>query len=360
MAALAALASGGVQADPAPDYSGARISAELRFLDAPADGMPVERSPKLHMSFGGANVRAIMDTGSTGILVSASAIPGVDALPSKGPGELTYTSSGRIMRGKWVTTPVTISGRDGASVTTKPMPVLAVTRMDCLDNARDCTPMDAPRHVAMMGVGFAREGDRQRTGTPDKNPFLNLDAGNGLRRGYVISRASVRLGLTAATTHGFSFLKLERNAELGDWRPLPACITAGDLPEACGTALVDTGVTAMFLTLPAVPAAPDDGADGDGGIQGGDQQEGQEGTIRMRQPRLAVGARLSVRFGGKEGPGYSFVVGDPDQLTAPTRIIPVGGRNRPTFVNTGVRLLNGFDYLYDADGGYVGFRRAGL
>jgi hypothetical protein len=28
-----------------------------------------------------------------------------------------------------------------------------------------------------------------------------------------------------------------------------------------------------------------------------------------------------------------------------------------TFVNTSFRVLNAFDFLYDADGGYAGFRR---
>jgi hypothetical protein len=32
---------------------------------------------------------------------------------------------------------------------------------------------------------------------------------------------------------------------------------------------------------------------------------------------------------------------------------------RPPFVNTSVNFLNGFDYLYDADGGFVGFRWTG-
>jgi hypothetical protein len=32
---------------------------------------------------------------------------------------------------------------------------------------------------------------------------------------------------------------------------------------------------------------------------------------------------------------------------------------RPPFVNTSVHFLNGFDYLYDADGGFVGFRWSG-
>jgi hypothetical protein len=34
-------------------------------------------------------------------------------------------------------------------------------------------------------------------------------------------------------------------------------------------------------------------------------------------------------------------------------------RNRAPFVNTSLRFLNGFDYLYDADGGFMGFRWTG-
>jgi hypothetical protein len=34
-------------------------------------------------------------------------------------------------------------------------------------------------------------------------------------------------------------------------------------------------------------------------------------------------------------------------------------RTRAPFVNTSLHFLNGFDYLYDADGGFVGFRWTG-
>ena len=44
-----------------------------------------------------------------GIVVSASRIPGNEALPSE-PGRLTYSSSGRIMVGRWVRVPVTLVG----------------------------------------------------------------------------------------------------------------------------------------------------------------------------------------------------------------------------------------------------------
>lgn len=81
-AALPALADG-------PDLSAAAKSVTLNYLDAPPEGGPIDRSPTLHMSFGGDPVRAIMDTGSTGIVVSQDVIPGLENLTAQGPGRLT-------------------------------------------------------------------------------------------------------------------------------------------------------------------------------------------------------------------------------------------------------------------------------
>ena len=77
----------------------------------------------------------MLDSGSTGIVVAARYIPGFDLLPSMGEGRLTYSSSGRVMIGRWVVTPLALVGRDGARVETEPMPVLAVTRVECWSNA---------------------------------------------------------------------------------------------------------------------------------------------------------------------------------------------------------------------------------
>ena len=126
-----------------------------------AAGGHLEKPPLLGLSFGGRQRRAVMDTGSTGIVVAASSIPDVDRLESRGPGTLTYTSSGRIMRGDWVVTPVTIAGANGASVTTAPIPVLAVRRIECLDNARNCT---AEREPA------SRRNDRHRVRAQGSGP----------------------------------------------------------------------------------------------------------------------------------------------------------------------------------------------
>lgn len=324
----------------------AQQAVTLPYLNAPAEGEPIRRPPTLGLSLGGPVRRAVMDTGSTGVVVSATAIAGFDALPVLGPGTLTYTSSGRVMRGVYVRTPVTVIGADGTQFTTRPIPVLAVTRIDCLATARDCVPIAAPRRVAMLGVGFARARDRQPGAGPERNPFLALpgmgDKGvpGTLGRGYVVGRRAVQVGLAAADKAGFSRVRLTADAKTGDWSPTPACLALdARTPPACGTLLLDTGVTTMFLTLPDA------------------QTLGLEELDPRGERVVADGVPLAVRPGPRAGaPAYGFTVGDRADPVAPEGVILVGGGTRAPFVNTTVRALNAFDYLFDADAGEVGFR----
>lgn len=244
------------------------------------------------------------------------------------------------MVGNWVVTPVTIMGAGGASITTAPLPVLAVDRIECLSQARDCTPQDNPSRVAMMGVGFGREADRQGQSTPDKNPFLHVsDMESGsMRRGYIVTGEGVELGLSEKNARGFQYVKLERNPKTGDWAGVASCITLGQGQPSCGSALVDTGVTTMFLSLP--PQA-----------EAGLVEEQGDGRA------IAGGTQISVNFGADaSGPGYMFSAGNSSNPAAPARIVLVGDGSRPTFVNTSVRALNAFDLLFDDEGGYVGIR----
>ena len=176
--------------------------------------------------------------------------------------------------------PVTITGANGASFTTRPVPVLAVTSIDCTETARSCAPRNDPRHVAMIGVGFGRRSRSQSEGTADNNPFLNISGADtpGLHRGYIVTRDGVQIGVSAAGVPGpYATVQLPRSEETGEWSGAPACIAVEDHAPACGSVLLDTGVL-------------------------------------------------------------------------------VGRGDRPTFVNTSVNVLNGFDYLYDADAGIVGYR----
>ncbi len=151
-------------------------------------------------------------------------------------------------------------------------------------------------------------------------------------------------------------MQLSRDDALQDWSTPPACITIDDRTPACGTVLPDTGVNGMFLSLPASEEEP---------------RAGSRRTDRSLLPGTKV--TISLAPGnvapGNAAPGntvpetsvqgvaiYSFRIGDVSNPLAPTRVTLVGRGDRPTFVNTGVHLLNGFDYLFDADKGVVGYR----
>jgi hypothetical protein len=183
-------------------YEDYHKSAYLPYINAPGPLEDITEVPRLRISFGTRSYGVVMDTGSTGVVVSADKIPNIRGLQSLGPGKLTYSSSGRIMMGQWVVTPMTIIGGDGTRVTTAPMPVLAVTQVQCMEGARRCTPNEAPHQISMMGIGFGRRHDRQAQSGPDTNPFLNTaKLGEGgpnverMRRGYIVTRRGIHMDL---------------------------------------------------------------------------------------------------------------------------------------------------------------------
>ena len=98
VAALVLGAAPALAASPNP-YDAFDQTAYLAYLNAPDAGANLTRPPRLRISFGARSYAVVMDTGSTGIVVSADKIPNVDRLPSQGPGRLTYSSSGRVMIG---------------------------------------------------------------------------------------------------------------------------------------------------------------------------------------------------------------------------------------------------------------------
>lgn len=331
-------------------YEAYSQSAYLPYVNAPRIGADITTPPRLRISFGGRGYGAVMDTGSTGVFVSADKIPNIASLHSLGAGQLTYSSSGRIMIGQWVVTSMTIIGADGTRIITTPIAVLAVTQVACTPRARRCTPNAAPRGVSMLGVGFGRRGNRQAPEGSGKNPFLNVanvndEAAQGqrMRCGYIVTRRGVHIGLTAANTQGdFAYVKLAPAPEGEGWSATPACIAVnGAAPAACGSLLMDTGVTAMYLAVPERQAPADIRTAG-------------------REPTLEAGTKLTISIPTQDAAQalHAFAVGDDRNPLAP-RTLNLIERSRPPFVNTSVRFLNGFDYLYDADGGFVGLRWTG-
>jgi hypothetical protein len=159
----------------------------------------------------------------------------------------------------------------------------------------------------------------------------------------------VRVGLTAADVgSAFAFVKLTADAQNpGDWSGASFCVALnGRSPFACGASLIDTGITGMYVTLPPIAAVASKTLNSKG------------------ETTLAEGTELDITLLGEgsaklpNAASYSFTVGKAGDLLAPDFLILNTNRPEP-FVNTGVRFLNGFDYLYDADGGVVGYRWTG-
>lgn len=322
-----------------PDYGAYKQSYAVPFA-RPVDfkhltGMTVRASLN-----GGPVQSFLVDTGSVGIVVSADEVPGIE--PNAPAGDIKYSSSGLEMDGVWTTVTVTFPDSKDAQgrVATARVPALAVKvrRYSGIGvNAVAHAPVLNPR-VHMFGVGFGRGLEAR----PERNPFVNLSemrAGT-MRRGYTITRAGFALGLTAAQAGpGYVFQKLtarpvspETSAlrpGLKDWETPPGGVTVGTLDGPTGTVLMDTGLTNMMLAVP-------------GGPMSGEVPPGEKVTVGL------LGGRLH----------YSFKVGTGADPLTPRRVTWI----RPThgaFVNTGLRALSAFDYLYDADGGYFGLRPVG-
>ncbi len=299
-------------------------------------------SLRLNIGFNGGRPHPFtLDTGSTGILASPDLFtpePNAQVVGKAGEGELTYSSSGRVNHGTWFRTAVHIYDSDGKQVAIANVPVLQVTSITCLQTARDCQATNKPRGVAMMGVGFAREHDHQAQSTPDKNPFLQLTSvatgkGQRIRRGYIFTNKGVHLGLTPANTQDFAFIKLAQGAQ-GDWSGATATIEVNGV-AASGALLMDTGVPSMFISPPP-------------GTKLAARQPVPEGTqVSIYMPRKMPKGTPQPAF-------YTFKVGDPENMLQPEKVTVVN--DATPFVNTGRHFLRGFQYLYDADGGYVGFK----
>lgn len=341
LAAALALSLSSVAASRAQEawrgYEG-HEAIEIPFANGP---ISLHHVPTVWLSLNGARPRWFgMDTGSTGIVVSAEHfIPGSGDV-AQGPGQLVYNSSGRVLSGEHWMTNVVIRRDEHTPVATARVQVLRVDRITCLEHARDCRPEAEPRNVAFMGVGFDR-GSAQTTAsnTSPKNPFVSLVAlasgrpVSSVRPGYVITRTGVHLGMTPDLTRHMAFVKLTPKPHppgVPDWNGAPMTVSV-DGVTGRGTVLMDTGINYMFLSPPA-------------------------GT-RLEHGRHAPdGTRIELFMPDRQRPQpafYEFRVGRRGNPLHPERVEVV--RDATVFVNTGRMFLEGFDYLYDAAGGYVGF-----
>ena len=191
-----------------------------------------------------------------------------------------------------------------------------------------------------MGIGFDREAAQGTEAGVPRNAFtslVSLASGAPLasvRPGYIVTRTTVYLGMTAELTHDFAFVKLRPSAAAQPgapaWSAAPMTVSV-DGVTGDGTILMDTGINYMFLSPP-------------------------DGTRLEHGTRAPAGTKIAVYLPDRRDPQpafYAFSVGERGNPLRPERVEVV--RDRGVFVNTGRMFLEGFDYLYDAAGGYVGY-----
>ena len=310
-------------------YAAYTQSYTVPWVDSP-EFSNLRHTLKVKASVNGGTVSSYtVDTGSVGLVVPAAEIPNIPAgAPS---GSLTYSSSGLKLTGVWATLPISfpqavnVTGANvGAQAT---VPVLAVTEANCTGsgvNSGKCRG----KIPHMLGVGFGR-GTTERT-SPDHNPLLNLTemAAGTMRRGYLIGRGGLSLGLTGSNATGAWTMQSLIDAGTPaagahhDWMMLAGGFTLGS-DKREGRVLIDTGLLNMIVEDRGLPSS-------------GQVEAGTEMTI-------ALGS-VSYRFG----------VGDGGAQT-PSRV-DYARASHGAFVNTGLRVLGRYDVLFDADGGYLGLR----
>jgi hypothetical protein len=368
--------------DTGPPYNGGSVF--VPFVNAAQVSDPSQYvSPQIKIGFNSPNAtntypvfNVSMDTGSVGIIVGSSYFnpPANGRLDPSfiGPGSETLTSSGIIFSGDWYTTIVTLYNGN-AVVASSTVPVMAVTKVSCEPNARACNPSTIASTAAdthYFGIGFAG-GAGQPQGTPDKNAFLNVTSisGSGLlpSPGYILSTQGAQIGLTSSNTQGFAMIKLEpllapnstqwqtapASANvLTDWQHARGTITV-NRRSGSGSILFDTGVTTGFLT-PPIGVTPKTGVGPRGAECNG-----------SNPPSCAVsGTKVQVSFSNQTIPvaSLSYTVGANNGSQSGNPVSPVAvsvENNGAPFLNTTVRFLQAFNYIYDAANGFIGLKTTG-
>jgi hypothetical protein len=367
-----------LQAATPPQYGD--VSVFVPFVNAAALRDPANYvSPQIRAGFAAPNAvephfEAVMDTGSVGIIVGSDYfVPPADGRDDPsfvGPGSETLTSSGVIVAGDWYRTTVNLFDGDRI-VASATVPVLAVTSMSCAADARECHVTDPTgSRTHYFGVGFSG-GAGLPQGTPDKNAFLNVTSVAGSPSlpspGYILTTRGAEIGLTPANAQGFALMKLDpllapnanqwqtapANASLlTDWQHTKATITVNG-KSGLGSILFDTGVTTGFLTPPP-------GVSPDTGLGPSDAE-----CNGSSPPSCAVsGTTVRVLFPQVRSPiaSFNYTVGAGNGAQAGNPVSPFAvsiDHNGAPFLNTTVRFLQAFDYMYDAANGFTGLRTTG-
>ena len=355
-------------------------------------GTALATSPQILIGFNttnagtqGAQFNITMDTGSVGVYVGSNYFKppalGRNDPSFIGTGGETLTSSGVIFSGDWYKTSVNLyNPTTKAIVATATVPVLALTSVTCVPNARTCnvTAGNTGAGVAYFGVGFGQEASGQPQGTPDKNAFLNITSAPGAGSvlpsyGYVLTTQGVQIGLTPTNTQNYAMIKLQpllapdytqwqttpaSSNVLTDWQKARGLISVSgpdsvNATSGYGSILFDTGVGTGFLTPPVNTTLAT-------GV--GPAIAECNGSNPPTTATCAVtGTNVAVSFPGQTSPiaSFNYTIGANNGIQSGNPISPDAlgvVPNNPPFLNTTYHFLNTFNYFYDASNGFIGLQ----
>ena len=276
------------------------------------------------ITVGDRSVQAMIDTGSTGLRVLPSVLPG------DFPGvqtDITF-AAGIRMEGLAVTAPIEIGSLRGSA------PVEIVDRVSCAKDRPDCVAARFDRNSYLIGGEYASEGYSAILGIG--LPFHGTDIGNPLQalgatrwivdlpRPFAAADGHLILEPDASARAGFTMLDRDGSADAA------GCIEGGPLTAAkCGTVLFDTGAPAISVAADDIETASswDAGARGVLSFTAGDKI-------------------LKLPFEAGANGGLLGVDALPSNPLAPPE----------TFIMAGVTPYFSYDVLYEAATHAVGLR----
>ena len=310
-------------------------------LNSVAGGVPANTAALIDVNILGNRINGMtIDTGSTGIAISASLLPSLAGYTPLGPGTINYDSSGASPSGTFYQLPVTLlGGTSGGS------PATGTTTVKVLVVTNDST-------TKYFGIGNNRNnvysgtinpslsinqnvalGNLTQVSAVGMNPLLNVSK-NGTtalpHQGYVVMNDRIVVGLTTAN-NGYSFVQLTPDAANGPnlWNGIPVSLTVGS-NAGTGTILHDTGIPYAFL------------------VPFGETNQ----TVSVAMP----GASPTGAF-------YDFVItrgtkttpcATPASATMTPCHVEASTSSTP-FLNTGRQFFAGLNYLFDPVNGFVGY-----
>jgi len=386
--------------NPFTGYTGFQEQYYIQYSDSPNYGTasPLESMLDLNITDTTQSIdlgthQIILDTGSRGMYVSANMLPS-DYTPTGFGGQLYLSSSNRLFQGTWAdltvrfTQATAYGGVTGPAQSTLPVLVarsitaqgssahfsttVASGNVTLTDNSivafsnhtltlqpgQVATYADNPgilETASNFGVGIDPSGTSTSPNNTNQynqqfNAFLNVDqmkAGT-MRAGYTLGQSGVHVGLTASTT-GFAYTNLiptglaEVPGSPPDWQIPTGTVVYEGNTSATGRILVDVGIGQAYLTLPEK---------GPGEVTG-------NYTVNLLNSNGAVSFEVNSHPDNLFRPSPDPETTYRTQWSAfsPGLFSESQSPYGEQFLNTGRNVINGFDLVYDGEGGLFGLKQ---